>query len=208
MREERDPRARDDLLCHYDYLCEGTLSRHPAAQKPQVSPSLDRDDLLCAARYALMVALDRYDPARGVKFATFAIHYIRGAILEALRRDDWVPRKERERERQGELVDLLYQISLYEPVQRNKGLLAGDRQERVEDFVPDPAPGPEALLLDEGINGDLQERLERLDERERRVIEMFYLEKRSIREIAAAFDRCVSLIAKWKRRALQKLRAD
>ena len=55
-------------------------------------PSLEKDDLVSAGVVGLIKAVDQFDPDRNVKFETYAIALIRGAILEMLRKEDWVPR--------------------------------------------------------------------------------------------------------------------
>jgi RNA polymerase sigma factor for flagellar operon FliA len=63
---------------------------------------VDREDLESAGIVGLIKAADRYDPARQVKFATYASAVIRGEIMEALRAKDWAPRSLRRRYRQLE----------------------------------------------------------------------------------------------------------
>lgn len=57
----------------------------------------DIDDLISTGFMGLMDAADRFDSARGVKFETYAGYRIRGAMLDELRREDWVPRSARDR---------------------------------------------------------------------------------------------------------------
>src|SRR5205823_8867424 len=58
---------------------------------------LERDDLFSAGTIGLIRAVDQFDPGRAVKFETYAIALIRGAILELLRGEDWAPRSARDR---------------------------------------------------------------------------------------------------------------
>jgi RNA polymerase sigma factor for flagellar operon FliA len=62
------------------------------------SAAVGYDDLLAQAIVGLIEAVDRYDPARGVKFETYAYHRIRGAVVDMLREMDWIPRSMRQRE--------------------------------------------------------------------------------------------------------------
>jgi RNA polymerase sigma factor for flagellar operon FliA len=59
--------------------------------------SIDVDDLVSMGFLGLMDAADRFDPKKGVQFATFAEFRIRGAMLDGLREQDWVPRSARDR---------------------------------------------------------------------------------------------------------------
>jgi len=63
---------------------------------------VDRDDLESAGIIGLIKAADRFDPARGVKFATYASAVVRGEVMEALRAKDWAPRSLRRRYRELE----------------------------------------------------------------------------------------------------------
>ncbi len=89
----KDPRARVDLINHYSYLVKITSGRL-VTNTPN---GLDRDDLISAGAIGLIKSVDQYDPSRDVKFETYAIALIRGAILEMLRDEDWVPRSVREK---------------------------------------------------------------------------------------------------------------
>jgi RNA polymerase sigma factor for flagellar operon FliA len=59
--------------------------------------NIELDDLLSAGVIGLMDAIDKYDPARDNKFKTYAEFRIRGAILDELRAQDWIPRSMREK---------------------------------------------------------------------------------------------------------------
>src|ERR671916_2557854 len=58
---------------------------------------LDREDLVGAGVIGLVKSVDQFDSSRDVKFETYAIALIRGAILELLRGEDWAPRSVRDR---------------------------------------------------------------------------------------------------------------
>src|ERR1700712_1231418 len=61
---------------------------------------VERDDLVGAGVVGLVKAVDQFDPTRNIKFETYAITLIRGAILEMLGGDDWVPRLVRDQQKQ------------------------------------------------------------------------------------------------------------
>ena len=74
--------------------------------------SVDREDLESAGIIGLINAADRYEPGRGVKFATYASSVIRGEVMELLRSRDWAPRSVRKRYRdlEGALAALRRQL--------------------------------------------------------------------------------------------------
>lgn len=84
----RDAAARAALIHHFGYLVRKTVGRL-ALNMP---PTLDRDDLISAGSIGLIKAVDNFNPELGVKFETYAISLIRGAVLESLREQDLVPR--------------------------------------------------------------------------------------------------------------------
>jgi RNA polymerase sigma factor for flagellar operon FliA len=89
----QDPAARSELIDHYKYLVKITAGRVVSSPPP----GLDREDLVGAGVQGLIKAIDQFDFTRAVKFETYAIALVRGAILEMLRDEDWVPRSIRER---------------------------------------------------------------------------------------------------------------
>jgi RNA polymerase sigma factor for flagellar operon FliA len=90
--------ARERLILHYAPLVKYVAGRLGAGL-PQ---SVEQADLVSNGMFGLMDALDKYDPAREVKFETYAIPRIRGAILDELRAMDWVPRSIRFKAREVE----------------------------------------------------------------------------------------------------------
>src|ERR1700730_7308114 len=89
----RNPEARAELINHYSYLVKITAGRLVTS----LPGGLDREDLIGAGVIGLIKSVDQFDPSRDVKFETYAIALIRGAILEMLRDEDWVPRSIREK---------------------------------------------------------------------------------------------------------------
>ncbi len=106
-----DIESRDRLVRHYSYLVNITVNRIVS----NVPPGLDREDLVSAGLMALIRAVDQYDASREVKFETYAISLIRGAVLELLRSEDWVPRSIRERLRALERCAVALQAELGRP---------------------------------------------------------------------------------------------
>lgn len=89
-------RARDALVEHYGYLVSNTRQRILPSVPVRVLP----EDLEQEGRIALLKAVEQFDPKRKVQFSSYAITAIRGAMLEFLRRDDWVPRSVRGKQKQ------------------------------------------------------------------------------------------------------------
>jgi RNA polymerase sigma factor FliA len=94
----RNPAAREHLIVHYSPLVKFVAGRVGAGLPSSVDPG----DLVSSGVFGLMDAIDRFDPDRGVKFETFAVPRIRGAVYDGLRKLDWVPRSVRSRARSVE----------------------------------------------------------------------------------------------------------
>jgi RNA polymerase sigma factor FliA len=92
--KSRSPQLREAIIRDY-----AVLARR-AVERLQISPwgCVSQEDLISHAVIGLIDAVDRYDPEQGVPFEGFAMPRIRGAILDALRQLDWVPRSVRVKE--------------------------------------------------------------------------------------------------------------
>jgi RNA polymerase sigma factor FliA len=85
---DRTRRGRERLIVHYLGLVKYVAGRL-AAGLPE---SVDIDDLVGAGMLGLMKAVEAYDPEKKVKFETYSLPRIRGAMLDELRSQDWFPR--------------------------------------------------------------------------------------------------------------------
>ena len=93
-RRHGDEAAREELI-----LRSLPLANYVVGRLLMTLPGhLDREDLLSSAVHGLIEAVDKFDARRKVKFETFAIPRIRGAVLDELRARDWVPRSVRKKE--------------------------------------------------------------------------------------------------------------
>ena len=87
--------ARERLILHYSPLVKFVAGR-VAAGLPQ---NIEQSDLVSYGIFGLIDAIDKFDPARGFKFETYAISRIKGSIIDELRSIDWVPRSIRSKAR-------------------------------------------------------------------------------------------------------------
>jgi RNA polymerase sigma factor for flagellar operon FliA len=97
-RKSPDPQLRDRLILTYAPLVKYVAGRLGSGLPAHV----DEADLVSYGLLGLIGAIERYDPDRDVKFETYAISRIRGAIIDELRAMDWVPRSVRSRAREIE----------------------------------------------------------------------------------------------------------
>lgn len=103
--ETRGEQQRNCLVVHYGPLVKYVAGRFASTLPPHV----DVDDLISDGTVGLVTAVERYDPARSIDFATFAIRRIRGAMIDGLRALDWLPRAVRAQVKELETcTQLLY----------------------------------------------------------------------------------------------------
>ncbi len=81
---------------------------------------IDHDDLLGYGALGLIDAVDRFDPARLVKFETYAVTRIRGYIIDQLRALDWIPRSARQRGREIERASTQFEQEQGRPAKRQE----------------------------------------------------------------------------------------
>jgi RNA polymerase sigma factor for flagellar operon FliA len=99
-----DPEDPESLLDRYGEV----IYYHANRLTPRLPDGLERGDLLNAGMLALIQAAKSYDPSRGVQFRTFADYRVRGAMVDEMRRADWMGTETRRRAHQVEdaLVNL------------------------------------------------------------------------------------------------------
>ena len=202
--------ARDRLIQHYAYLVKITAGRIVS----NLPPSMERDDLVSAGVVGLIKAVDNFDTTRQVKFETYAIALIRGAMLEMLREDDWVPRSVRDNLKMLERTYIQLETALgrpalehevaeamsMEPERFNRLLVEASRTSlmSLEEALVG-SEGSEKLHLSDVLHdgsatptleAEIGERkrmlaksIDRLPERERHVVSLYYYEGLTFKEI-------------------------
>lgn len=97
-RASGSPASRERLIVHYAPLVKYVAGRVAIG----LPSTIDTDDLVGYGIFGLVDAIEKFEPERGVKFETYAIARIRGAMIDGLRANDWVPRSVRQKARQLE----------------------------------------------------------------------------------------------------------
>lgn len=192
----------------------------------QISGAIDRDDMEQIGLMGLLEGLRRYG-VPDAAFRSYASLRVRGAILDELRRQDWRPRAVRQdshRLRDGvraltrrlgrtpgeqEVIDGLgITNAAYQAYQMDENAeLMASFDELLQDAAIDAhssVPGPEEQLM---VRRSLQQVLGVLDEREQRVIQMYYEFELSYKEIAAVLDLTDARVCQINKAALGKMRA-
>jgi RNA polymerase sigma factor for flagellar operon FliA len=199
-------------------------------------PNVELNDLINDGVVGLIDAIEKYDDERGVKFETYAITRIHGAIIDALRALDWVPRAIRQKARELERTQHQLEAELGEQpsddeVAARMGIskreLEGLQQKvrgtsvlSLEEHLPNER-GNDIPLLDtlRGDDGDLGSDVEQreirealvaavesLSKQERIVIKLYYFEGQTLKEIKQVLEVSESRVSQIHAQAVIHLR--
>ncbi len=132
FRKTKSPVLRDAFIRQYMPLVKYVVGKI----SPSMPSSVEFDDLVGFGQFGLLDAINRYDPDRNVKFKTYAVTRIRGAIFDELRQLDWVPRSVRQKSREIENAIVKLESKLGRPatdaeIAESMGLTESDFQQTV-----------------------------------------------------------------------------
>lgn len=220
-----DPGDRRRVIEHYGDLVRGVGGKLAG----RLPASVELADLVQSGMFGLMEAVDRFDPARGVPFEGYAAQRVRGAMLDELRAQDWVPRAVRARGREVERAREVLHARLARPATERElaaELGIGLRELRaatrplhlvdVDDLHREGHPGTEAVPQDDTdpflvvvrreTSVELRGAIDRLDGRDRLVLRLYYLEGRTLAEIGAMLGVTESRVCQLHTRMISRLR--
>jgi RNA polymerase sigma factor for flagellar operon FliA len=230
---DRSGPLRDRLVLHYAPLVKYVAGRVGTGLPAHVEVG----DLIQSGIFGLVDAIEKFEPERGLKFETYAMQRIRGAILDELRAQDWVPRSVRGRARDverslerlgaklqrtpsdievaddldlsvGELRDLYAQLQLTSVVALDELAAAGRGTTSLADTLEDEAAeDPVAQLVELDNRRALAEAIGHLSERDRVVVTLYYFENLTLAEIGRVLGVTESRVCQLHTRAVLRLRA-
>ena len=202
--------------------------------KNKIPDSVETDDLITVGMIGLIEAYDRFEKTRGIPFTAYAELRIRGAMLDMLRQQDWVPRTVRKRVRETQQFrDWFIEKNKREPSEAELAQLLGIECSRLEkrmgrdiiqnlvsledtvshsgslsigDLLASGAVSVEEGLMHREILDLLLLEIERLSERERITVELYYFQNQSLRYIGEKLGVTESRICQIRSQAVQKLR--
>jgi RNA polymerase sigma factor FliA len=208
-----------------------SLARRVAASMPH---SIELSDLVQDGMLGLIDAACRFDEARGIKFETFAERRVRGAMIDALRRDAWprgVRRQRREIEAAREqlrrelgaepsLADIAARVGSDEArlgrtivristIESTSPLSAGEHIESTSlppALVPSEPQSPDDAYEEREVRERVRAAIASLPPRERKVIGMYYFAEATMKQIGAAIGVNESRVSQLHARAVQRLR--
>jgi RNA polymerase sigma factor for flagellar operon FliA len=222
---------RSDRIREYAPLVK-RLAHHLAARLPA---SVEIDDIIQAGMIGLMDAASRYEEGHGTQFETFASQRIKGAMLDELRQNDWLPRSVRKTLRRVEqAVSRLEQRHARPPseeeIARELGmplaayqselaeargmelvlfddLHTADDDEFLERHVPDNRGNPSERLMDLRFREALVRGIDALPEREKLLLSLYYEQELNFKEIAAVLEVSESRVCQLHGQAVARLRS-
>ncbi|MHB8577670.1 MAG: sigma-70 family RNA polymerase sigma factor [Dehalococcoidia bacterium] len=228
--ESASPASRDQLIIEHAALVKYVIGRLSIT----LPATVDYEDLVAFGTIGLIQALDRFDSTLGVKFESFAVMRIRGSILDALRAHRGVPKSLREKGRAIQQAAAHFERTFGRSASDADlggalGLSAAEVQRRRRDAAcmsvsleleleANPNAHPAALASqhpDDDVQGtaernetlrELAGSLKTLNEREQILLNLYYAEELTMREIGGILGVSEGRVCQLHARALQKLR--
>ena len=230
--DARGAASRDQGARQYAPLVR-TLAHQMVARLPA---NVELDDMIQAGMMGLMDALGRFEESQGTQFEVYAASRIRGAMLDELRSNDWLPRSARKGQRdienaihrlegalkraptEAEIArEMKVDIHTYQELlndARGAQLVyfddlggAEDNEDYLERHVADEGADPAAILRDTRFRGALVGAINDLPEREKLLMAMYYEQDMNLKEIGAVMGVTESRVCQLHSQAVARLRA-
>lgn len=224
--------TRENIILEYAPLVKlvaGRLSMY-------LGYNVEYEDLVSYGIFGLIDAIDKFDCMKDVKFETYASLRIRGAILDQIRKMDWIPRTIRQKQKRIDAIIKEIELTTGKTATDEeiaKGLGISDEEylewqsqmkitnvvslnEYMEQGSEVPADvnrhatarfdSPEENIEKEELKQVLEQTLQLLTEKERKVILLYYYEELTLKEISNVLEVSESRISQLHTRALQKMK--
>ena len=222
---------KDQLVQRFAPLVK-RIAYHLMARLPS---SVQVDDLVQNGMIGLLEAIGRFESGMGAQFETYAAQRIRGAMLDGLRENDWLPRNlRRDFRRIEEAISKLEQANGRQPTENelaaSLGMPLADYQKMLHDarghqlisfedlveegdddylerHLVDESGDPARLLEDESLHRMLVQGIEMLPEREKLMMALYYEQDLNLREIGEVMGVTESRVCQLHSQAVARLRA-
>lgn len=224
--------ARDALIVHYTELVRHVASRVSAGMPHTV----EHADLVSYGVFGLIDAIEKFEPSRAIKFETYAVARIKGAMIDELRAIDWVPRSVRAKARaveeafakleaslgrvptdaelaqemrisEGELHDVFSQVSVSAIVPLDEPMSAGRDSATLGESIADADAGPVEVVEVEDSKQVLAHAINLLGDRDKLVLTLYYYEGLTLAEIGHVLGVTESRVCQIHTKAVVQLRS-
>lgn len=228
--KKKDPDIREELIIEYVPLVKlvsGRLSMY-------LGYTVEYDDLVSYGIFGLIDAIDKFDYEKGIKFETYASLRIRGSILDQIRKMDWIPRSVRQKQKQMEaaiskIESEANRIATDEEIAKELNISMDEyfnwqgqtkitNIASIDEFVEQGIEvkafdtrkyaqnEPDRAFEQEEIKELLASSLEKLTEKERMVVLLYYYEELTLKEISNVLEVSESRVSQLHTKALQKMK--
>lgn len=222
-QQHRKPETRELLVENYLSLVKLVAGRI-AMSLPQ---HVDRDDLISNGFFGLLDAIEKFDPGRGIKFETYGVARIRGAILDAIRAQDWVPTSLRQKAKQYEQViasleHKLGRSATDEEISTELGIDVGELYQLLsklnastliplDEFIKTETSSGQTVNHSQQLETEetkrlLADHIDKLPEKERLVVSLYYYEGLTLKEISLILKLSEARISQLHTKAILRLR--
>lgn len=222
-RDTKKTEIREKLIERYLPLVRLVAGRI-AIGLPQ---HVDKDDLTSTGFFGLLDAIERFDPGRNIKFETYAVARIRGSILDAIRAQDWLPASVRQKAKQYEQTvsrlesqlgrsatdsEIAHELSI--PVEQLHTLLnqiSASTLIPLEEYIQtetaiSSSVTPTHSVETEEVKQTLAKTIDKLPEKERLVVSLYYYEGLTLKEISTIMKLSEARISQLHTKAIFRLR--
>ena len=151
---------------------------------------MEYDDLVGYGIFGLIDAIDKFDYGKNVKFETYASLRIRGAILDQIRKMDWIPRSLRQKQKRIEAA--------MAKIESETGHIASDI--RLDAFIFPCQSASSSIVISNSAA------IDSLTEKERSVVVLYYYEDMTLKEISLTLEVSESRVSQLHTKALNKMK--
>lgn len=224
--ESRDASLKEVLTEYYVHLVKLVAGRLGI----YLNQYIDTDDLVGYGILGLIDAIDKFDPTKNVKFETYASLRIRGSILDAIRKLDWVPRTLRKKQKDMDKAYVELEMKFKRPPQDHEvadflnisseeynvllkevnvsTLVSIDENVYYAETISDQNNMmPERYAEENEMKETLAKIIEALPEREKKVIFLYYYDELTLKEISCVLEVSESRVSQLHTKAVSRLRA-
>ncbi len=230
FKDKTQKSVRDTLIVQYIYLIRYVVGR----VKVTLPATISIEDIAGYGVEGLINAIERYSPQKNTRFETYALIRIRGAILDRIRAQDFLPRSVRKKIKDikniqeqlkqelgrmptttevanalemdpDKVNQLLAEDTTMTSIYEKKGS-SDDSMEIIDTIQDTNKLNPQEQMEEKNVKQQLEKALQRLPERERVIMVLYYQENMTLKEIGAALNMSESRVCQLHAQSIMKLK--